>query len=575
MSNLKYIIGSVLSSVILYNSDLNAQTVKAGSVDKTITSVATVDSLRFERTRLDSLIKEEESRVKSITKEDSLRITKEDSLRFEKLKLLEQSINNKTDSLFVYASSDSSGITVNLNQSKGTLADLLKLTNLGTRATDLERLNEQQNFVADLYKRTANVNLDPNYIHFYAGADNIITDVRYDRTRTDAVAGTFRKTEIDSLKLILDKINDKTVISRADSRTLKQNAEHDGLLAKWLRGLTWSGKGSIGKVSDSVDPSTIYIGNINVSKSEVKIGSARPGKEIQYVSAVITSYVDENGTPIKPKSKKEGNIFDRTGHLVLPKGFTAYLSLDDLADESYEDFHGIYNGPERKEKSSYNERLNHAEQGIISIKDKVNVQDSRIDSVRNELSERTHPEIRIIESKKPNIGLGFGVSYQNEMTSPEFRFSAGRYGVGANYGRRNSSGPVITTEANFGNVTYQGQRQEFNDAKKTDLFGILKLNGNDSGFYLGTGVSINKEAERQEGSERQYINGRLDQERSIISLISNEQKFYPLIKAGVIFKPKNGVAGYYIDLSATIRPGNIKDKISTGAGISFYPGSRK
>ena len=100
MSNLKYIIGSVLSSVILYNSDLNAQTVKAGSVDKTITSVATVDSLRFERTRLDSLIKEEESRVKSITKEDSLRITKEDSLRFEKLKLLEQSINNKTDSLF-------------------------------------------------------------------------------------------------------------------------------------------------------------------------------------------------------------------------------------------------------------------------------------------------------------------------------------------------------------------------------------------------------------------------------------------------------------------------------------------
>src|SRR3989344_4765570 len=228
-----------------------------------------INSLKLERARLDSLITAEEQ---SKVQEDSLRLKAvNDSLRVY-TNFLDNFYSIDQDSLFQVKKITEDGIEVAIrNVKSATLADYFKFTGLNKKAEDLSVLDSQKKQIADLIKKQYNVSLDHNFIDLYY-ENGQISDIKYSKKTQTPIYGTFTTAEIDTLNLILKSIDNPKVKSYADPKTLKQEITYDdGIYGRWKKGFGDPTKPiSPGTVKDSVDPKTVYIGDIKVSEQTIK-----------------------------------------------------------------------------------------------------------------------------------------------------------------------------------------------------------------------------------------------------------------------------------------------------------------
>ena len=181
------------------------------------------------------------------------------------------------------------------------------------------------------------------------------------------------------------------------------------------------------------------------------------------------------------------------------------------------------------------------------------------------------------ETTRINVGLGAGVSYQDGLAVPSARLLFGNnkhYGIEIGYRDQEKASPLTTAEAKLGNITYQGQKQDFTELTVTDIGVIAGIFGNkNSEFYGGVGLEIDRDRRWQEGYERQFTNGKLTQENSINALLSDETKRHVEFKAG-------GVARYHsfglnFDFGYRVKPSkSFRDNISVGAGVNVYLGNK-
>ncbi len=182
-----------------------------------------------------------------------------------------------------------------------------------------------------------------------------------------------------------------------------------------------------------------------------------------------------------------------------------------------------------------------------------------------------------LPSTKTPIIINAGTGYQNNGSMPELKLMFGyndlRFGLGANFSTLSEKSPLETSEAILSNRTYQGQSQNFRDRLNVGIYGLIgKVINSNFDIYGGAGFALEKDESRVEATEREFDkSGNLLSEKSVDKPLTNgATRTYPLLKAGLTFRPEDSKIGGYADLTFTLRSGSFKEVFSPSIGLSLY-----